>query len=86
MAPDGISVPASGVAVAKSAPNRGGHAVAAGFILPAAGLLVSVHGTVRYRVICRQLEAGEFAPATVTAIVLSSAVTLLALLAVVVLP
>lgn len=60
----GISVAALGVAVAKFAPDRGGHAVAAGIILLAAGLLVSVYGTVRYRVISRQLEFGEFAPAT----------------------
>ncbi|MDI9950860.1 YidH family protein [Rhodococcus sp. NM-2] len=81
----GISVAALGVAVAKFAPHRGGHAVAAGLILIGAGLLVSAYGTVRYRVISRQIESGEFAPATFTAVVTSSIVTLLALLAVVVL-
>ncbi len=60
--------------------------MAAGFILIAAGgLLVSAYGTVRYRVISRQLESGEFAPATFAAVVTSSVVTVLALLAVVVL-
>ncbi|GAF49742.1 YidH family protein [Rhodococcus wratislaviensis] len=81
----GISVAALGVAVAKFAPHRGAHAVAAGLILIGAGLLVSAYGTVRYRVISRQIETGEFAPATFTAVVTSSVVTVLALLAVVVL-
>ena len=81
----GISVAALGVAVAKFAPNRGGHAVAAGFILIAAGLLVSLSGTFRYRVVGRQIESGEFAPSTFTAIATSTIVTLLALLAVAVL-
>jgi putative membrane protein len=81
----GISVAALGVAVAKFAPHRGAHAVAAGLILIAAGLLVSAYGTARYRVISRQIESGVFAPATFTAVVTSSVVTVLALLAVVVL-
>ncbi|AQA24057.1 YidH family protein [Rhodococcus oryzae] len=81
----GISVAALGVAVAKFAPNRGGHAVAAGFILIGAGLLVSAYGTMRYRAISRQIESGEFAPATFAAIATSSVVTVLALLAVAVL-
>ena len=81
----GISVAALGVAVAKFAPHRGDHAIAAGFILIVAGLLVSAYGTYRYRVISRQIESGVFAPATFAAVVTSSVVTLLALLAVLVL-
>ncbi|SDC93061.1 putative membrane protein [Rhodococcus tukisamuensis] len=71
--------------MAKFAPDRGGHAVAAGLILMGAGLLVSAYGTLRYRAVDRQLESGQFAPATFAAIATTTIVTLLALVAVAVL-
>ena len=81
----GISVAALGVAVAKFAPHRGAHAVAAGLILLFAGLLVSVDGTRRDRAVERQLDAGFFAPAGSGAILTATVVTLLALISVLVL-
>jgi putative membrane protein len=58
----GISVTAHGVAVAKFAPHRGAHAVASGLILIGAGLLVSAYGTVRYRAVGKELDAGVVTP------------------------
>jgi putative membrane protein len=81
----GISVAALGVAVAKFAPHRGIHAVISGTILIVAGLLVSGYGTLRYRSVGHQLEAGVYTPARFAAILASTVITLLALLAVVVL-
>ncbi|MDH6126537.1 putative membrane protein [Kitasatospora sp. GP82] len=81
----GISVAALGVAVAKFAPHRGVHAVVAGAILIFAGLLVSAYGTVRYRSIGEQLEAGVFAPARSAVITATTVITLVALIAVVIL-
>ena len=81
----GISVAALGVAVAKFAPHRGGHAVAAGLILLGAGLLVSAYGTYRYRNVARQLDSGVFTPAGFAPIATAAVVTLLALIAVLVL-
>lgn len=81
----GISVAALGVAVAKFAPHRGAHAVAAGLILVAAGLLVSAYGTARYRSTGKQLDAGLFAPANFSAIIIATIATTLGLIAVLVL-
>ncbi|MEV0947262.1 DUF202 domain-containing protein [Rhodococcus sp. NPDC049939] len=81
----GMSVAAVGVAVAKFAPDRGGHAVASGLILVVAGLLVSAYGTFRYRSVGRQIDAGVFAPAVSGAIGTAGVVIFLAAIAVVIL-
>lgn len=81
----GISVAALGVAVAKFAPHRGLHAVISGAILILAGLLVSAYGTVRFRSVGTQLEAGVFAPARSGVVTAATVVTLMALIAVLVL-
>jgi putative membrane protein len=78
----GVSVAALGVAVAKFAPERG-NAVVSGGILILAGLLVSAYGTYRYRSVGQQLDTGVYAPARFGAIAAATAVTLLALIAVV---
>jgi putative membrane protein len=74
-------VAALGVAVAKFAPQRGIHAVASGGILILAGLLMSACGTLRYRAVGRQLDAGVFAPATFGVIAAATGGTLLSLIA-----
>ncbi len=77
----GISVAALGVAVAKFAPQRGTHAIASGGILIFAGLLLSVCGTLRYKAIGRQLDAGVFASTTFSVIAAATVVTLLSFIA-----
>src|SRR5512144_82634 len=81
----GVSVAALGVAVAKFAPQRGIYAVVSGGILIFAGLLLSAWGTLRYRAVGRQLDAGVFASASFGAIAAATVVTLLSLIAVLVL-
>ncbi|MCQ4083144.1 DUF202 domain-containing protein [Streptomyces sp. RB6PN25] len=81
----GISMAALGVAAAKFAPHRGIHAVISGGILIFAGLLVGAYGTVRYRSVGQQLDAGLYAPARFGLITAATLITLLALIAVVVL-
>ncbi|KMS79330.1 MULTISPECIES: YidH family protein [Streptomyces] len=81
----GISMAALGVAVAKFAPHRGIHAVAAGAIMLLAGLLISGYGTIRYRSVGRQLDLGLYAPARLGLIIASTVITLIAIIAVLVL-
>ncbi|MFL4949875.1 YidH family protein [Streptomyces sp. MMS24-I31] len=77
----GISMAALGVAVAKLIGDRGVRAVVAGILLVIAGLLLSIYGTMRYRSVGRQLEAGVFAPARSRIVIAMTLVTLVALLA-----
>jgi putative membrane protein len=77
----GISVAALGVAIAKFAPERGARTVASGLIMIFIGLLVSAYGTMRYRTVRRQLDAGVFDPASFGAIAVTTLAIVVSLIA-----
>ncbi|MGW7363890.1 YidH family protein [Streptomyces sp. NPDC054841] len=81
----GLAVAGLGVAIAKFAPHRGAHAVASGAILVFSGLLVSIYGTTRYRSVGRQLDSGVFAPTQSGAIMATTVVMVLTMIAALVL-